>query len=364
MRDAQSGKNDRDGIERLYSIAQPRHGVRLIEKKTEALTMIARNKFYSLIIVLCLAAQGAGAQQFKPAETRNAALRYWSAFALMQDPPADKDTGDLLMKAANGKAEWDEAKLGPIIDQNNDAILTMQRATRLPECDWGLEYGLGSAMPIPPYAKARVLANLNVLYGLRLAAHHDMKGAVDSWLAGIRFSEHLPQGMSLIGLLIAKVVLISNLQALDKAALSGALDEDSKTKIATAIGALPEYGLAWGRGWQFETYSLGIGFKQFIESPDPKKWYADWMGEPLPASFEVPTPAQMQAFNDLMAQTSVALELPYSRAKVRVAEIESQMKGLNPVIQNAIPSLSRTNDARGEISAARQKLLLDVAGHS
>ena len=53
-----------------------------------------------------------------PPETRNAALRYWMAFAEMQDPPANKATQDLLEKTAAGEAAWDERQLGPILDAN------------------------------------------------------------------------------------------------------------------------------------------------------------------------------------------------------------------------------------------------------
>src|ERR1700737_2155768 len=119
-----------------------------------------------------------------PIQTRNAPLRYWMAFAELQDPPADKATADLLEKTAAGQATWDEAKLGPILNKNEDAILTMQRATKLPECDWGLEYERGPSASIAYVPRARVLARLNTLYGLRMAARGRTQEAIDTWLAG------------------------------------------------------------------------------------------------------------------------------------------------------------------------------------
>src|SRR5713101_9881972 len=86
-------------------------------------------------VALLFATLTAGAQSKLPPETRNAALRYWLAFADLQDPPADKATADLLEKTAAGEATWDEAKLGPILDKNETAIWRMQRATKLPDCD-------------------------------------------------------------------------------------------------------------------------------------------------------------------------------------------------------------------------------------
>ena len=57
----------------------------------------------------------------------------------------------------------------------------MQRATMLPECDWGLEYSLGPHTPIPfVQNSARALGRLNTLYGIRLAAKGDTRKAVDT----------------------------------------------------------------------------------------------------------------------------------------------------------------------------------------
>src|SRR5690348_15444451 len=162
-----------------------------------------------LILAMCILLSGSTSfAQTKPViETRNAALRYWLAFAELQDPPTDQATKDLLEKTAAGEIPWDEAKLGPIIEQNETAILMMQRASKLPECDWGLEYDRGPRASIAYAPRARVLAKLNTLYGMRLAAKGDSQRAVDTWLSGIRFSQHLAQGGTLIFSLIAKMGL-------------------------------------------------------------------------------------------------------------------------------------------------------------
>ena len=313
-----------------------------------------------IVVGILLSAQGVSAQAFKPLATRNAALRYWIAFSLMQDPPADKETSELLVKVADGSAEWDEAKLGPIVEANRDAILTMQRATRLPECDWGLEYDLGPTMPIPPYAKARVLGNLNVLYGKRQAAHGDMKGAVETWLAGVRFAEQLPQGMSLIGVLVGKAVLLTHLRALDAAALHGGLDENARAEIAKTVRALPEYGFDWSEGWRFETYAMDIALKQMMASPDPKQWYTTIVGPAPPTPFVLPTAGDMNAMQKLMDDVVAAFHLPYPAAKVKIEAIVPRLGSANPLLNWIIPNPVRTNEARGEVQAARRKLLEDL----
>jgi hypothetical protein len=330
--------------------------------------MLTQKKFAGLvtmllagIVAICMVAPAARSQEFKPPVTRNAALRYWIAFSLMQDPPADKATAGLLNQVASGKAEWNEEKLGPIIDANRAAILAMQRATRLPECDWGIEMELGPAAPIPPYAKARVLGNLNVLYGMRQVAHHDMNGAVETWLAGVRFAEQLPHGMSLVGTVVGQTVLLANIHALDAEALRGGLDEKLKAEVAKAVRALPEYGLDWSEGWRFETYGMELAMKQMSEAADPKQWYTEINGQAAPSPFVLPTAAELREFQKLMDDVSGAFNLSYPAAKEKLARIEPQIAQLNPTITWIIPNPSRSNERRAEVQAARQKLLEDVA---
>src|SRR5690606_36128574 len=148
----------------------------------------------------------------------NAALRYWMAFAQMQDPPADEATAGLLARVEAGEAPWDEGRLGPIVRANSNALATMHRATALVECDWGLEVELGPATPIAHLARARVLARLNTLAGLQLTALGRSDEAVDAWIAGIRFSQHVAQGGSLIAVLSGRAALRSSFRALTLAA--------------------------------------------------------------------------------------------------------------------------------------------------
>ena len=94
---------------------------------------------FFLVLVLCSSA-GLG-QQFTPPQNKNAALRYWMAFADLTDHSADRDTVKLMEDVLSGAAPWDEQKLGQIVEENSAAVTAMQRATQLTECNWGLEYG-------------------------------------------------------------------------------------------------------------------------------------------------------------------------------------------------------------------------------
>jgi hypothetical protein len=313
-------------------------------------------------IVMLFATGTAAAQTKFPLETRNAALRYWMAFADLQDPPADKATTELLEKTAAGEAAWDETKLGPILDKNETAIWRMQRATKLPECDWGLEYDLGPRASIAYVAKARVLARLNTLEGMRHAAKGDSQKAVDTWLAGIRFSEHLTSGGSLIFSLVAKMGLLSNFHALTQAAQSGVLSVEEKKQIENTVRALPETGFDWGEALRHEEVPLNVAVKQMAAAPNPTVYYQELMGKPEPKDFTLPTASEIAAFDKLMNSAEEALRLPPGAASQRLKTLQEGVKLLHPFFQDTAPSLTHINDSRIEVQTARTQLLKALAG--
>ena len=51
-------------------------------------------------------------RDYAPPQNKNAALRYWAAFAEMKDRSIDDATTRLMEDVLNGKADWDEQKLG------------------------------------------------------------------------------------------------------------------------------------------------------------------------------------------------------------------------------------------------------------
>jgi hypothetical protein len=172
------------------------------------------------------------------------------AFAVLHDPPADQATAELLDRVAAGTSPWDEAKLGRILDENVEAIEIMQRATRLTACDWGLEYELGSRTPIAHLAKGRVLGRLNGVEAARLASRGQLAPAVDAWLAGVRFSQHLASGGTLISLLSARLSLSPALKSLARVAPQ--LDAAQRKQIDTVVRALPQAGFNWSEAMKRE----------------------------------------------------------------------------------------------------------------
>lgn len=309
------------------------------------------------LLAVCVIAQLAAAQDMALPKTRNAALRYWMAFALMQDPPADKGTQELLENVAEGRAPWNEPRLGALIDQNAGAIHTMLRATQLPECNWGLEYDLGPETPLAHLAKGRVMARLNVLYGMRLAAKHDGAGAVDAWLAGLRFAQHLAQGGSLIGALTAKAALLADLNALTHAVESGSLENASLHRVEHTVQALPPYGFDWNEAIRFEFFGEDMAIKRLAKSPHPNLLYKEWFGEAAPTSSVIPSASVISQWHSLTHQALEAFNRPAQESKDRLAEIQRAIASLSPTLRQITPSFAHIEEARGQIETARQSLL-------
>lgn len=310
-----------------------------------------------LLLASCFFSIAAAGELKPPVETRNAALRYWLAFAELQDPPADKATQELLERTVAGNAPWDEAKLGPILDKNEDAIQRMQRATKLPECDWGLEYSLGPRASIAYVPRARVLARLNTLYGMRLAARGNSQAALETWFAGIRFAQHLSKGGSLIFLLVAKSALLSDFQAIAKAAQNGVLDNKERTSAYAFIRKLPETAFDWAGALRLEQSSLEIAAEQLRNASDPREHYQQLTGKPTPSGFVLPTAADIAAFQRVMASAEEALQLSPPEATQKLQRLQESTQTLNPYFRETIPSFLRINEARAQIAAARQHTL-------
>jgi hypothetical protein len=207
--------------------------------------------------------------------TTNAALRYWMAFALMKDPPADQQTMQLLDRVASGASPWDEAKLGKFVADNREALEIMQRGTKLPSCDWGLEYELAQHTPIAHLAKARVLARLNGVEAARLASRGQLAAAVDVWLAGIRFSQHVASGGTLISLLSARLSLSPALKSLTR--LAPQLDAGQRQQVDAAVRAIPDAGFDWADAMRREAEVLATAKKRdpTITAPMPNQSSVD-----------------------------------------------------------------------------------------
>jgi hypothetical protein len=201
------------------------------------------NPILSMILLALLSAGSALAQRNSPI-AENAALRYWSAFSEIQDAGISDQQAKELNAILDGVAPYDDSKYKDLLEKNALAFEIMARATSLPYCDWGLDYGLGHDLPVEYARKALVLGRLNVLYAFHLLKTGNKDGAVRALAAGLRFSHDVGNGGSLFATLIAKDLLVSHLKTIAGALHLEQLSATQRSQLQAAVARVAE-GLDW-----------------------------------------------------------------------------------------------------------------------
>jgi hypothetical protein len=299
----------------------------------------------------------ASSQPKLPPETLNAALRYWQAFAEMKDPLADSDTQLEMSKLLAGEQSWDEAKLGKILDPNQVALGIMLRATKLPECDWGIEYSQHTTASVAMVARGNVLGRLSMLQALREMNRGQSQAAVDRWIAGARFAQDLNKGGSLLFVLTAKNLLVQEMRLITWNAKQRRLNSSQKHSLAAIISALPEDGFDWSAAWQLDWAASDMLFKQLQNSHEPAEIYKAVMGTAALRRCIPPNDGQLKAYRAYMSDVGEALRLPPDAAKQRLLELEATKQNVCESLRLAIPGTQTLNNNRADVVTARKELL-------
>ena len=197
-------------------------------------------------IILCAAVplSSAMAQQNVPLG-ENAALRYWSAFAEMQDSAVTDQQAKELNAILDGTAPYSDLKYRELAEKNRPAVETMARGTAIPNCDWGIDYALGPDAPVEYARKALALGRFNVLYAFHLLQNGDKDGAVRAIAAGVRFSHDVANGGTLFATLVAKNLLATHIRAMAFALHLANLSAAQKSELQKALSPLATDGLDW-----------------------------------------------------------------------------------------------------------------------
>jgi hypothetical protein len=205
----------------------------------------------------------------KPGE--NAALRYWSAFAQMQDVALTDAQVKELNLILEGTAPFVESSYKDLIERNRAALETMARGTALPYCDWGIDYQLGPDAPVEYVRKALELGRLNVLYSLRLGLD-DPEGAARAVAAGTRFSHDVANGGTLFAALVAKTLLAEHLRAMAFLVHLANLNAEQRTMLRNALAGIGPDGLDWRAAVERELGSFRAPFHtaEGVQKLDPQ----------------------------------------------------------------------------------------------
>jgi hypothetical protein len=175
----------------------------------------------------------------------NAALRYWAAFAEMQDTAFSEEQVKDLDVILQGTAPYDDSKYKGLVEKNKFALDVMGRGATLQNCDWGIDYTLGDDTPVDYVRKSVILGRLNVLYVFHLMINKDQDGAVAVLAHGLRFSHDVANGGTLFSTLAAENLLMSHLRAIDFIEHMSQLTSAQKVVLGKALDHLGNDGFDW-----------------------------------------------------------------------------------------------------------------------
>ncbi|MFZ0886784.1 MAG: hypothetical protein WAN14_25500 [Candidatus Acidiferrales bacterium] len=313
----------------------------------------------STILAVLASAGGARAQAKYLPESNNAALRYWAALVQMRDNPIGDEAKQKILSAVVMGEGWDEAKYGPVVDAYTDAIETMQRGTKLPECNWGLDYQVGQLNSVEMLMRMRGLEELNTAQGVRELAKGDRRAAVETWLAGIRFAQDVGRGGPVIFALLGSGLLLDTLEGAAKYAGPGKLAEPEREELYAAVKAMPEDGFDWGVAWGVEM-AMGEESLRKLEKGDDARAYFKRMGMPVPKGVP-PTQEDVAKYSEFMLAAKGALREPPEKAKAVLEDMESRERKLSMVVQLMIVGPVKCNATRAKVAAAREGLMQELA---
>ena len=208
--------------------------------------------------------------------------------------------------------------------------------------------------------KARVIARFNALYGARQLAKGDPSGAVDTWLAGLRFAQHVGKDVSLIGTLSARPSFTSNLHLLSRAAQDHHLSVELQARIREQLLKLPSDGLDWIGPVRAEAWADEDSLKHLANAPNFAQTYHDFFGSAPVNGVQAPTPQDIAAFHALMNEVIAAFQLPAAQTKEKLADIMPKAKNLTAPGQAVMPNYQRTNDARIQVANELETLVKNL----
>jgi len=190
-------------------------------------------------IIASLAAPSPAQHQGAPANDlgRNAALRYWQAFAQM--PKVDEQQQKLLAAAPGAGAS--DAEAMKLVESGKDALRYLHRGAAIGPCDWGLHREDGPYLLLPHLPKGRDLARLACLSARDHFAKDEQRPGVDTAADAIVLARHLSTDLTaIISYLVQINIERTSIETL--AAHLAGLDAPALDQLDRRLASLPPGG--------------------------------------------------------------------------------------------------------------------------
>lgn len=199
------------------------------------------------------AEERAVAAQVTQVPTPNAAVIYWSAFGVM--PVLSQQQRDALREAAFSTETIPEAVQTDVAFYNT-SLRELHRATRVSQCDWGLDDTAGPFMLLPHAQHARDLAAAGLLRARLAFAKGEVQAAIDDVLAVMRMARDCGRDPVTISMLVdvaieraAGKLLAMNLAHLSPTQLEDLLQRYQSLPATQTAAAAFRYESKLYAGW-------------------------------------------------------------------------------------------------------------------
>lgn len=165
-------------------------------------------------------------------ETDNAALLYLRYAALVPEE-FDWKPGDALTPE----------HIAVLESISGDVLEGAVRASRLPTCDFGIEYDRGIYTLLPHLSPMRRMGKLLCADAVRLSQAGDAAGAAERLGAVVRMSRHLGEDRVLISSLVGMAMLNMDADVAERIDAGGGFDDAARARVLEAFGAVDQKDL-------------------------------------------------------------------------------------------------------------------------
>ncbi len=166
--------------------------------------------------------------------TKNAALAYWRAFALL--PKLDDDQKDAIRDSLDRLGPVDK-ELIPVIESSAPSLKELHRAAKMPTCDWGLAVEDGVDAMMPHLSVARELSRLACLRAQWRFEQGQTSGAVEDATAVMALGRHAGSDGLLISILVDYAIQRQAIRLI--AAYLPGLDANARSDLSRRLNGLP-----------------------------------------------------------------------------------------------------------------------------
>lgn len=283
---------------------------------------------------------------------RNAALRYWQAFAAM--PKLDEGQQKLL-GAPPGDAT--DPAADKLLEQGRNALLYLHRGAEIPACDWGLHREDGPYLLLPHLGKARELGRLASLHARRELASGNGAAAVDDVADALVLARHASSDLTaIISYLVQLNIERNSIETV--AAHLASLDAASLDRLDRRLASLPPGGSmdACLRVERESFLDWAVSHLRQMKDQDPwkEKVLAPMSSSPesmveidkLVEACGGTRQGVLKQFEGARAYYDEAariIQLPAEQFRTKLADLEQRMTS-NPVAAAVMPTLAKVYD--------------------